>query len=201
MINSDLDTLLKTMSRLPGLGPRSARRVVLHLLNNREKVMRPLIEALKLTDDKMVDCKECGTFSTISPCSICVDTSRPQQQICVVETVADLWAMERSGSFSGVYHVLGGHLSVMDNRGPDALRVDVLKQRIKDRGIQEVILALNATIDGQTTAHFLANELKDMSIKISSLARGIPLGGELDYMDDGTLATALNARFNFEMED
>lgn len=192
--NRELDALIDLMARLPGLGPRSARRAVLHLLKKRGQVMTPLAEALTRVAATARDCLICGNIGTSDTCSICDSEKRRNGLICVVEDVADLWAMERGGAFRGRYHVLGGTLSALDAVGPDELRIPRLLLRLEEEEITEVILALNATVDGQTTAHYIADEIDGRGISVTSLAQGVPIGGELDYLDDGTISAALKAR-------
>ncbi|MEM7168704.1 MAG: recombination mediator RecR [Pseudomonadota bacterium] len=191
---NEIERLIQLLSRLPGLGPRSARRAVLHLLKKRESLMAPLAEALNRTAAAISACSLCGNLDTRDPCSLCQDPKRDNGQICVVEEVGDLWALERSGAFAGRYHVLGGTLSAIDGRGPDQLNIAGLMQRATAESVQEVILALSATVDGQTTAHYLNERLLDCQVQVSHLAHGVPVGGELDYLDDGTLSAALKAR-------
>ncbi|MCV6823324.1 MULTISPECIES: recombination mediator RecR [Halocynthiibacter] len=191
----DIEHLIDLMAKLPGLGPRSARRAVLHLIKKRGLVMAPLAQALQTVSETARECVTCGNIGTEDICDICTSPKRATGQICVVEDVADLWAMERGKAFAGRYHVLGGTLSALDAVGPDELRIPKLVSRIADEGITEVILALNATIDGQTTAHYIADQLGDVTV--TSLAQGVPIGGELDYLDDGTIQAALNARKSF----
>lgn len=188
----DIDALIDLMARLPGLGPRSARRAVLHLIKKRGQLLNPLAEALTTVGQTARECLNCGNIGTSDICGICDSEKRNIGQICVVEDVADLWAMERAGVFKGRYHVLGGTLSALDDIGPEELRIPKLRDRITSEGISEVILALGATIDGQTTAHYIADELH--GVTVTSLAQGVPVGGELDYLDDGTITAALNAR-------
>jgi recombination protein RecR len=188
----DIDALINLMARLPGLGPRSARRAVLHLIKKRGQLLNPLAEALTIVGATARECLNCGNIGTSDLCGICESEKRNVGQICVVEDVADLWAMERSGVFKGRYHVLGGTLSALDDIGPDELRIPKLRDRITTEHITEVILALGATIDGQTTAHYIADELH--GVQVTTLAQGVPVGGELDYLDDGTITAALNAR-------
>ena len=188
----DIDTLINLMARLPGLGPRSARRAVLHLIKKRGQLLNPLAEALTVVGATARECLNCGNIGTSDLCGICESEKRNVGQICVVEDVADLWAMERSGVFKGRYHVLGGTLSALDDIGPDELRIPKLRDRITTEHITEVILALGATIDGQTTAHYISDELH--GVQVTTLAQGVPVGGELDYLDDGTITAALNAR-------
>lgn len=190
----DIDALIALMARLPGLGPRSARRAVLHLIKKRGLLMAPLAEALQTVAETARECLNCGNIGTSDLCEICDSEKRATGEICVVEDVADLWAMERSGVFKGRYHVLGGTLSALDAVGPDELRIPKLMDRVASESITEVILALNATIDGQTTAHYIAGELETRQIAVTSLAQGVPIGGELDYLDDGTISAALKAR-------
>jgi len=188
----DIDALIDLMARLPGLGPRSARRAVLHLIKKRGQLLNPLAEAMATVGQTARECLNCGNIGTSDICDICESEKRNIGQICVVEDVADLWAMERAGVFKGRYHVLGGTLSALDDIGPDELRIPKLRDRVTSEGISEVILALGATIDGQTTAHYIADELR--GVQVTSLAQGVPVGGELDYLDDGTITAALNAR-------
>lgn len=190
----EIDALIGLMARLPGLGPRSARRAVLHLLKRRDTVMAPLAQAMATVTLSAQDCRVCGNVGTTDLCPVCDDPRRATGEICVVETIADLWAMERGGAFKGRYHVLGGTLSALDAIGPDDLRIPDLAARVQAEGVSEVILALNATVDGQTTAHYIADALASSGVQISSLAQGVPVGGELDYLDDGTIGAALRAR-------
>jgi recombination protein RecR len=190
----DIDQLIDLMARLPGLGPRSARRAVLMLLKKRATVMAPLARAMAQVAETARDCRICGNIGSGDICGLCGDPARATGEICVVEDVADLWAMERGGAFKGRYHVLGGTLSPLDAVGPEELRIPDLLDRVRDEGVREVILALNATVDGQTTAHYIAEALEGMAVEVSSLARGVPVGGELDYLDDGTIGAALRAR-------
>lgn len=192
--SADIDRLIQLLARLPGLGPRSARRSVLQLLKKREAVMKPLALALRDVADSVVVCETCGNLDTQSPCHVCVDVRRDRSVICVVEDVADLWALDRSETFKGCYHVLGGTLSALDGVGPQDLNITALGQRVSAGEIKEVILALNATVDGQTTSHYLAELLEAHDVQVTALAHGVPVGGELDYLDDGTLAAALRAR-------
>ncbi|AKS47363.1 DNA replication and repair protein RecR [Octadecabacter temperatus] len=188
----DIDALIDLMARLPGLGPRSARRAVLHLIKKRGQLLNPLAQALTTVGETARECLNCGNIGTSDICGICESEKRNIGQICVVEDVADLWAMERSGIFKGRYHVLGGTLSALDDIGPDELRIPKLRDRVTTEHVTEVILALGATIDGQTTAHYIADELQ--GVQVTTLAQGVPVGGELDYLDDGTISAALNAR-------
>lgn len=194
MAISEIDRLIELLARLPGLGPRSARRAVLHLIKKREALLRPLAAALTAAVESIQSCGTCGNLDTADPCVICRDERRDPTIICVVEEVADLWAIERSGAFGGRYHVLGGTLSALDGRGPEQLRVDALAARARAPEVSEVILALSATVDGQTTGHYLSERLADTGVAVSRLAHGVPVGGELDYLDDGTLTAALKAR-------
>lgn len=188
----DLENLIALMAKLPGLGPRSARRAVLHLIKKRSLQLIPLAEAMHRVGSTARECLNCGNIGTRDICDICDAGKRANGQICVVEDVADLWAMERSKVFKGRYHVLGGTLSALDAIGPDELRIPKLIDRVKSEEISEVILALGATIDGQTTAHYIADQLP--GVTVTSLAQGVPVGGELDYLDDGTITAALTAR-------
>ncbi|MBY6003620.1 recombination mediator RecR [Salipiger bermudensis] len=190
---TEIDALIDLMAKLPGLGPRSARRAVLHLIRKRALLLQPLADAMQQVARSARECLNCGNVGTAEICPICADERRANGQICVVEDVADLWAMERSGVFKGRYHVLGGTLSALDNVGPEELRIPQLVARIDGEAITEVILALNATVDGQTTAHYIADQL-ETRVELTSLAQGVPIGGELDYLDDGTITAALNAR-------
>ena len=194
MAVSEIDRLIELLARLPGLGPRSARRAVLHLIKKREALLLPLATALAAAAEKIRSCSLCGNLDTEDPCAICRDERRDPAIICVVEEVADLWAIERSGAFGGRYHVLGGTLSALDGRGPEQLRVDGLAARARAPEVSEVILALSATVDGQTTSHYLSERLADAGVIVSRLAHGVPVGGELNYLDDGTLTAALKAR-------
>lgn len=197
MNNSEIDNLISLLSRLPGIGPRSARRMALSLLKQPESLMKPLAESLITTANSIMNCNTCGNLDTEEICSICVDERRDISTIIVVEEIADLWALERAAVHKGKYHVLGGTLSAIDGVGPDDLGINSLIQRANDPEVDEIILALNATIDGQTTAYFITDQLKDCNVKVSRLAHGVPVGGELDYMDDGTLQTALQSRQPF----
>lgn len=192
----DIDALIDLMAKLPGLGPRSARRAVLHLIKKRGRLMSPLADAMKSVSENARECVKCGNIGTGTICDICASEKRATGEICVVEDVADLWAMERAAVFRGRYHVLGGTLSALDAIGPEDLRIPLLMSRVRDEGISEIILALNATIDGQTTAHYIADELTGVCT-VTSLAQGVPIGGELDYLDDGTITAALRARKGF----
>ena len=190
----EIERLIELMARLPGLGPRSARRAVLHMLRKREAIMAPLAQALAQVVITARDCTICGNIGTEDPCDICRDPRRATGDLCVVETVSDLWAMERGKVFKGRYHVLGGTLSALDAVGPEELRIPRLVARVADEGISEVILALNATVEGATTGHYIADRLASTGVSVTSLAQGVPIGGELDYLDDGTIGAALRAR-------
>ena len=193
MSSSDLENLIDLMARLPGLGPRSARRAVLHMVRKRALLLTPLSDAMTNVAATARECLNCGNIGTSDICDICNDDARATGEICVVEDVADLWAMERSGVFKGRYHVLGGTLSALDGIGPEELSIPRLIDRVTTESITEVILALNATVDGQTTAHYIADQLEHQ-VKLTSLAQGVPIGGELDYLDEGTISAALRAR-------
>lgn len=190
----EIERLIGLLAKLPGMGPRSARRATLALLKKREQLMEPLAQSLAETAAKVRPCSVCSAPDTRDPCSICSDTSRDPSLICVVEEAGALWAMERVGAFRGRYHVLGGLLSALDGVGPDSIRTGELLGRVGQGGVSEVILALPATVDGQTTAHYLAERLAPSGVAVTSLARGVPVGGELDWLDDGTIAQALRAR-------
>lgn len=190
----EVERLIALMARLPGLGPRSARRAVLAMIRRRAALLEPLAEAMAAVAERVRECGICGNVATGPICPICADPRRATGAICVVETVADLWAMERGAAFRGRYHVLGGVLSALDGVTPEALRIPDLVARVREEGVSEVILALNATIDGQTTAHYVAEELAPTGVRVTSLAQGVPIGGELDYLDDGTISAALRAR-------
>jgi recombination protein RecR len=192
-----VDRLIALMARLPGLGPRSARRAVLAMIRRREVLLVPLAQALTEVAATVRECVRCGNIATGELCAICADPDRATGELCVVETVADLWAMERGGAYRGRYHVLGGVLSALDGVGPEALRIPELVARAETEGAKEVILALNATIDGQTTAHYIADQLAPLGMPVTSLAKGVPIGGELDYLDDGTLSAAMKSRTAF----
>jgi recombination protein RecR len=195
---NDIDNLIQIFSRLPGLGPRSARRAVLHLIRNKEKFAYPLLTAITGVVEHIRACGICGNLDSADPCHICTDARRDPHAICVVEDIADLWALERSHTFRGRYHVLGGTLSALDGRGPEALHLDGLMHRLREGGVTELILATNATVEGQTTAHYITDLVAEMpDVRVSRLAQGIPFGGELDYLDDGTLNAAFKARVAF----
>ena len=191
---ADIDRLIRLLARLPGLGPRSARRAALSLLKKRESLMEPLAQALVTAASSIKACSQCGNLDDVDPCLICQDEKRDNSLICIVEDVADLWALERSGSYKGRYHVLGGVLSALDGVGPEDLNIGTLVDRVGAGGVSEVILATNVTVDGQTTAHYITDRLASSGVKITRLAHGVPVGGELEYLDDGTLMTALKAR-------
>ena len=194
MAGGELERVMQYLAKLPGLGPRSARRAILHLMKRRESLMIPLAEALAEAARAVRPCTTCGNLDTVDPCAICADPRREPHTICVVEDVADVWALERAAAFGGRYHVIGGVLSALDGVGPEDLNVDGLVARAAAETITEVILAMNATVDGQTTAHYIADRLAPTGVRVSRLAHGVPVGGELDYLDDGTLAQALRAR-------
>jgi recombination protein RecR len=190
----EIERLVQLLARLPGLGPRSARRAALYMLKRRETLLDPLVAALSAAQEHVRTCSVCGNLDSSDPCSLCTDTRRDDATICVVEDVSSLWALERSGLYRGRYHVLGGVLSALDGVGPGDLNVDSLVARAKAGPAKEIILAIGATVDGQTTAHYLNDRLKNVGITISTLALGLPVGGELDYLDDGTIGAALKAR-------
>jgi len=194
MIGTEIEYLIKLLSRLPGFGPKSARRGVLHLLKNRGNLMLPLSEALKITAEVVKECPECHNMDTIVPCSICSSRRFDSNLICVVEDISDLWTIEKTGAFKGYYHVLGGTLSALDGITPENLSIPHLLKRVKEKNIKEVIIALNATIDGQTTAHYISDYLQSSGAKITQLAHGVPIGGQIDYMDEGTISTAIKSR-------
>jgi recombination protein RecR len=195
---TEVERLIQLLARLPGLGPRSARRAALHLLKKRETLMEPLTQALDAVARTVRTCSVCGNIDTIDPCAICSDEKRDAAVICVLEDVGDLWALERTGSFKGRYHVLGGHLSALDGIGPEDLNIAKLVDRAQQGTVKEIILATNLTVDGQTTAHYIAERLQSADVRVTRLAHGVPVGGELDYLDDGTLTAALRARRTVE---
>lgn len=197
MSSSVIERLISELAKLPGVGPRSARRLALNLLRQREKRIPALVSALSMALEQVKTCSHCGALDESDPCLICTDGTRDGGLICVVEDVADVWAMERSRAFRGRYHVLGGTLSAIDGRGPDALRIAPLVARVENGEVKEIILALSATVAGQTTAHYVAERLADTPVTVTRLAHGLPMGGELDYMDDGTLNAALSARVSY----
>lgn len=194
MASPEIDALARALARLPGLGPRSARRAVLHLIKRRDTALAPLLAALQAVDRNLVVCSRCGNIDTGDPCGICRDARRDPALLCVVADVADLWALDGRHLFAGRYHVLGGRLSALDGVGPDDLAIPQLIARAGDGVVNEVVLALSATMEGQATMHYLAERLAPAGVRVSQLAQGLPLGGELDWLDDGTLALALNAR-------
>lgn len=194
MAGAEIEKLIQLLAKLPGLGPRSARRAALTMLKRRETMMLPLADAIGQAAEAVRNCPVCGNLDTQDPCHICADPHRDGQAICVVEEVADLWALERSGAFHGRYHVLGGTLSAFQGVGPQDLTIDKLVARAREPEVREVILALNATVEGQTTGHYIAEQLAVADVKVTYLAHGVPMGGELDYLDDGTLTAALRAR-------
>lgn len=192
--NQEIDALITLLAKLPGMGPRSARRAVLHMIKKRALLLTPLADAMFAVAATAQECLICGNIGTRDRCDVCEDQRRSNGQICVVEDVSDLWAMERTKVFKGRYHVLGGSLSALDGVGPEELRIPSLISRVLAEEVSEVILALNATVDGQTTAYYIADQLEDAGVVLTSLAQGVPIGGELDYLDDGTISAALNAR-------
>jgi recombination protein RecR len=194
MASPEIEALTAALARLPGLGPRSARRAVLHLLRRREGALVPLLDALASVNARMRTCRTCGNVDTIDPCGICADPRRDARALCVVEDVADLWALDKSRLFPGRFHVLGGRLSALDGVRPEDLSIAQLVARVAAGGIDEVVLAMNATLEGQTTAHYVAERLEPYPVRLTQLAHGLPVGGELDYLDEGTLAQALRAR-------
>ena len=193
----EIERLVQLLARLPGLGPRSARRAALHLIRRRDELLGPLAEAMRVAHERISVCSVCGNIYTSDPCTICRDPRRDPSILVVVETVADLWALERAGLLNARYHVLGGVLSPLDGVGPDDLNIASLAARVAEGGVREAILAVNATVDGQTTAHYLADLLAPLGVKVTRLAHGVPVGGELDYLDEGTLAAALERRTAF----
>lgn len=194
MSSPEIDALTQALARLPGFGPRSARRAVLFMLKRRETALRPLVRALEAVEAALVTCTTCGNIDTVNPCGVCADNRRDSRLLCVVEEVADLWALDRSRLFPGRFHVLGGRLSALDGVRPEDLTIELLVQRVAAGGIDEVVLAMNATLEGQTTAHYVAERLEQLPVRLTQLAHGVPVGGELDYLDEGTLAQALRAR-------
>lgn len=193
----EIERLIQLLARMPGLGPRSARRAALHLIRKRDELLGPLADALQLVRERIVVCSSCGSVDTSDPCAICVDPRRDGSMLVVVETVADLWALERAGATRARYHVLGGTLSPLDGVGPQDLNIEGLTARLAEGGIEEVVLAVNATVDGQTTAHYITDIISHFGVKVSRLAHGVPVGGELDYLDEGTLSAALRQRTPF----
>lgn len=194
MASTEIETLTQALARLPGLGPRSARRAVLWLIKRRETALVQLSAALEGVSEQLVECDTCGNVDTTNPCAICADPRRDARALCVVEDIADLWALDRARLFSGRYHVLGGRLSALEGVRPEDLTIGKLIERVSQGGIDEVVLAMNATLEGQTTAHYIAERLEGYPVRITQLAHGLPVGGELDYLDEGTLAQALRAR-------
>ncbi|OYW52532.1 MAG: recombination protein RecR [Hyphomicrobium sp. 32-62-53] len=190
----EIERLVQLLARLPGLGPRSARKAALGLLKKRQELLVPLSDALKVAVEKIVECPQCGNLDTVSPCTICQDARRDQTLIVVVEEVGDLWALERAGVVNALYHVLGGHLSPLDGIGPEKLNIASLVERAAAPEVGEVLLALNATVEGQSTAHYVMDQLASANVTVSRLAQGVPIGGELDYLDEGTLAAAIKSR-------
>ena len=190
----EIDRLIELLARLPGLGPRSARRVALFLVKHKERLMQPLVAALSDVAKKISTCKQCGNIDTQNPCAICADPQRDSSLICVVEEVGDLWALERAGIVKARYHVLGGNISPLDGRGPDDLNIAKLVERASDSEVNEILLALNATVEGQSTVFYITDQLENSNVKVSRLAQGVPVGGELDYLDEGTLAAAFKSR-------
>ena len=194
MASQEIETLASALARLPGLGPRSARRAVLWLVKRRETALPALLDALATVGEALVECETCGNVDTRNPCGICADPRRDAKALCAVEDVSDLWALDRARLFTGRYHVLGGRLSALDGVRPEDLTIDRLLARVEAGGIDEVVLAMNATLEGQTTAHYIAERLEAFPVRVTQLAHGLPVGGELDYLDEGTLAQALRAR-------
>lgn len=194
---TEIERLIQLLARLPGLGPRSARRAALHLIRKREELLGPLAAAMQVAHERIMVCEVCGNIDTRNPCTICADPRRDHSIMIIVETVADLWALERAGAMRAPYHVLGGSLSPLDGIGPDQLNIASLPVRLADSPTREIILALNATVDGQTTAHYITDLVSHLSVKVTRLAHGVPVGGELDYLDDGTLSAALRQRTTF----
>lgn len=194
MASQEIETLTQALARLPGLGPRSARRAVLWLIKRRETALVQLLDALEGVSEQLVECGTCGNVDTTDPCAICADPRRDARALCVVEDIADLWALDRARLFTGRYHVLGGRLSALEGVRPEDLTIGLLIERVSQGGIDEVVLAMNATLEGQTTAHYIAERLESYPVRITQLAHGLPVGGELDYLDEGTLAQALRAR-------
>ncbi|MGI3900474.1 MAG: recombination mediator RecR [Janthinobacterium lividum] len=197
VVGPEIERLIQLLARLPGYGPRSARRAALHLMRKREELLSPLADALRVAKERIVTCESCGSVDTRSPCSICADTRRDGAQLVIVETVGDLWALERAGVVKGRYHVLGGTLSPLDGVGPADLNLQGLVSRVAEGEVREVIVAVNATVDGQTTAHYVTDMLSHLGIRVTRLAHGVPVGGELDYLDEGTLAAAIRSRTVF----
>ena len=197
VVGPEIERLIQLLARLPGYGPRSARRAALHLMRKREELLSPLADAMRVAKERIVTCESCGSVDTRSPCSICGDNRRDAAQLVIVETVGDLWALERAGVVKGRYHVLGGTLSPLDGVGPADLNLQGLVARVAEGGVREVIIAVNATVDGQTTAHYVTDMLAHLGVRVTRLAHGVPVGGELDYLDEGTLAAAIRSRTAF----
>ncbi len=193
----EIERLIQLLARLPGLGPRSARRVALHLIKRREQLLQPLSEAMQVARDRIMVCSTCGNIDTMEPCTVCSDPTRDDSILVVVEDVSDLWALERAGALNARYHVLGGVLSPLDGIRPENLNLDKLVARAADPGVKEVVLALSATVDGQTTAHYVTELLAHCDVNVTKLAHGVPVGGELDYLDEGTLSAAIKQRTRF----
>ncbi len=193
----EIERLIQLLAKLPGLGPRSARRAALHLIKNRDRLLAPLTAAMAEARDKVRECSQCGNVDTVDPCTLCLDPRRDRTLICVVEEVGDLWALERASAWRGLYHVLGGTLSAVAGVRPEDLSIARLVERIASDGVREVVLAVNATVEGQTTAHYITERLQGLNIQTSRLAHGVPVGGELDYLDEGTLTAAMRARRPF----
>ena len=193
-VGPEIERLIQLMARLPGLGPRSARRAALQLIKKREQLLTPLADAMRVASERVVICSNCGNVDTSDPCALCQDRRRDDSILVVVEDVADLWALERAGATAARYHVLGGTLSALDGVRPDDLSIGALVERASHPAVKEVVLALNATVDGQTTAHYIIDRLADLPVKVTRLAHGVPVGGELDYLDEGTLSAAMRAR-------
>lgn len=190
----EIERVVQLLARLPGLGPRSARKAALALIKKRNELLQPLAEALATAAETIVECPECGNLDTVAPCSLCKDVRRDRSLIVVVEEIGDLWALERAGVVNGLYHVLGGHLSPLDGIGPEKLNIAKLVERAQSGEVKEILLALNATVEGQSTAHYLTEQLAPTGVLVSRLAQGVPIGGELDYLDEGTLAAAIKSR-------
>jgi recombination protein RecR len=193
----EIEKLIQLLAKVPGLGPRSARRAALHMIKKKDQLMAPLAVALAEAVEKVTECSVCGNVDTVDPCSICTDPRRDDSTLIVVEDVSDLWALERAGAMNARYHVLGGTLSPLDGIGPDDLNIKTLVDRVAAGGVQELIIAVNATVEGQTTAHYITDQLSGFGVKITRLAHGVPVGGELDYLDEGTLSAALRSRTSF----
>ena len=193
----EIERLIQLLAKLPGLGPRSARRAALHLIRKREELLGPLASAMQVAKERILTCTACGNVDTSDPCTVCADPRRDASLLVVVETVADLWALERAAALRARYHVLGGTLSPLDGGGPKDINIDSLVSRVAEGGVSEIILAVNATVDGQTTAHYITDILSHLDVKITRLAHGVPVGGELDYLDEGTLSAAIRSRTDF----